>query len=314
LFDEFRAEQEQTERFLADTLETLTRAAVTAAEDHGPVQSALGDSQLEQLIAAGEQSRAAVHEACQSAHTQAERFAQATAECQRREEELLKALEHDRDALRAAEIAAQSQLEQLTDTIRKGFEELLSASRQRGANEQAFQASLTEAIQHEREATQQAIQAAVGQLVREFEVVQARTQQESRVAWTQLAEQQRTAAVEVVETAVAGVLERVVGQALEEQASMLARGLEEHRSMMGLAVEALRNACEGLPAEGSQAGTTPTGLASDSGTEASQGAGAARDSRTAPVSDAVLDSIRAQYQLVQRQNARRRKPNPESGA
>jgi hypothetical protein len=99
---------------------------------------------------------------------------------------------------------------------------------------------------------------------------------------------------------------------MEEQSVLLAKGLEQHRSMMGLAVEALRSASNGASAGVPPAGDNPFAFASDSGTEASHATGAAADSRAAPVGDAVLNSLRAQYQLVQRQNARRRQPNPES--
>lgn len=279
LFDDFRAEQQQTEQFLAETLEGLTRAALSAVDERPPADTAAVDGRIDQLLASGEQQRATV----------------------------LQALEQNREALRAAEASAQSHVEQLTATIRKGFEELLTATRERSAAEQNFQEAISATLQQERVATEQAIQQAVGQIVEQFTSLQTRTAEDYRAALSRAVEDQRVAAAEAAQNAVADVLEHVVGHALEQQSSLLAKGLEEHRSMMGLAVDALRSACEGTSAD------APLVIAPDTGIEASSVAGAVPDSRTAPVGDAVLGSIRAQYQLVQRQNARRRKPNPEPG-
>jgi hypothetical protein len=280
LFDDFRAEQQQTEQFLAETLETLTQAAISAVDDCPPGDPAAVDGRIDQLLAAGEQQRAAV----------------------------LQALEQNREALRAAEAGAQAHVEQLTATIRQGFAELLTATRERSTAEQSFQTAISAALQQERAATEQALQQAVGQIVEQLAALQTRATEDCRAALSQAIEEQRVTAADAAQNAVADVLEHVVGHALEQQSSLLAKGLEEHRSMVGLAVDALRGACDGGPAD------APFVITPETGTEASSATGAVPDSRAAPVGGAVLGSIRAQYQLVQRQNARRRKPTPEPGS
>jgi len=146
LFDEFRAEQQQTEQFLAETLDGLTRAALSAVDERVAGDTAGSDSRRDQVLAAGEQQRSAV----------------------------LEAVEQNRAALRAAEAASQAQIEQLTASICRGFAELLAATRERNAAEETFQAALSATIQQERAATEHAIQQAVGQIVGQFEALQAR--------------------------------------------------------------------------------------------------------------------------------------------
>jgi len=227
LLDDFRAEQTQTEHFLAEMLDHLTQAVSASIEEEPGCQAPQPDPRVDQLIASAELHRAAVDEACRLAEIQAERFADAAALAQQRENELLQGLQQDRDSLRAAEVAAQLQIEQLADAIRKGFDELLDLARQRSAAEQALQESILLAIREERAAAAQTV-------------------------------------AETVDAAVSGAVEKVVAHSLEQQASLVANSLAEHRSMM------------------------------------------------APAADAVLDSIRVQFELLQRQTARRRQAKPVS--
>lgn len=216
LLDEFRAEHEQTERFMAETLDHLTLAVGTALAEADEAPAAVADPRVEQLVASSEQDRAAMQEACRS---------------------------------------TQTQFEQLTETIRKGFDELIELARGRSEAEKALGESLRQAMREEREGEQ----ASMAEFLRQ--------------------QQAETAAA--VEAAVAGAVEKVVTHAMEEHAAKLAKTLAEHRSMVAL-------------------------LTNGSGTEASPPAGAGAEARPASTGDAVLDSIRMQFELLQRQTARRR--------
>jgi hypothetical protein len=232
LLDEFRTEQAQTEHFLAEMLDHVTQT----------VSNSLGEERDRQAL-----------------------------EPDPRVEQVLQALQQDRDALHAAQAAAQTQVEQLADAMRKGLDELLDLSRQRTVAEQELHESILRTIREERSAAARAT-------------------------------------AEVVDAAVSEAMERVVTRALGEQASVVANSLAEHRAMMAVAAEAMRRAAGGDPEEPNE--LAASAITPRAGTEASQAAGAVQDSRAAPAGDAVLDSIRAQFELLQRQTARRRLAKP----
>jgi hypothetical protein len=232
LLDDFRAEQTQTERFLAEMLDHLTQAVSDSLEEEGPCQPVEPDPRVEQM---------------------------------------LQALQQDRDNLREAEAAAQVRSQQLAETLRKGLDELLELARHRTAAEQELRESILRAIREERSTAVQAI-------------------------------------AEAVDAAVSGAMEKVVAHALGQQASVVANSLAEHRAMMAATAEAMRRVAGG----DIEASNEPTASAtmSGAGTDASQTAGAAQDSHAVPAGDAVLDSIRAQFELLGRQAARRRMAKP----
>ncbi len=289
---QIRTAHEEFDRFFCEVFEDLDALAGQMAQRHRAWQAGRSEaeSDLEQRAAELDQQRAAlvtqieqVHRASHSSPEESDAASQRMGELA----ELRAAIEQDRSALHAAMDAAQAQASELADVVR----ELAQA-----------RAALSEARQ---ELLRPSAEGGAAPVVGEADDVlreQLRQAEQERQAM----EQERA----VLETELEAVRNRAA-----EMAEMLAqqkRQMSEQRDQWSDELRRMRQMLEVLSGRLADVEAAPPQAAASRQATPESNGGAA-PAAPGQADDAVLDSVMAQFQMLQKDRARRRERPVEAG-